>query len=186
MRQLIASGDVELAVGTHALIQEEVEFRDLAVVVVDEQHRFGVEQRSALRGKGDGPDVLLMTATPIPRTLGHDRLRRPRHLRARRDAARPHADRDRVGAPRTGAREAYERLRDEVAAGHQAYVVCPLIEDVRKSRPGRRGTRRAAAEAELKGLRRRLPARPVSSRPRSARRWPRSARASSTCSSPRR
>ena len=68
VRQLIASGDVEIAVGTHALIQQEVEFRDLAVAVVDEQHRFGVEQRAAL-AEEPAPHVLHMTATPIPRTL---------------------------------------------------------------------------------------------------------------------
>ena len=68
VRQLIASGDVQIAVGTHALIQKEVDFRDLAVAVVDEQHRFGVEQRSAL-AEGRSPHVLHMTATPIPRTL---------------------------------------------------------------------------------------------------------------------
>ena len=68
VRQLVASGDVEIAVGTHALIQREVEFRDLAVAVVDEQHRFGVEQRAAL-AEGRSPHVLHMTATPIPRTL---------------------------------------------------------------------------------------------------------------------
>src|SRR6478735_195118 len=68
VRQLIASGDVQIAIGTHALIQKEVGFRDLAVAVVDEQHRFGVEQRSAL-AEGRSPHVLHMTATPIPRTL---------------------------------------------------------------------------------------------------------------------
>src|SRR5206468_4104339 len=68
VRQLIASGDVGIAVGTHALIQERVDFSDLAVAVVDEQHRFGVEQRSALT-EGRVPHVLHMTATPIPRTL---------------------------------------------------------------------------------------------------------------------
>src|SRR5690606_38235960 len=67
----LAGGSVDVAIGTHALIQEGVRFQSLGVVVVDEQHRFGVEQRAALRDKGDGeqvPDVLVMTATPIPRT----------------------------------------------------------------------------------------------------------------------
>ncbi len=62
----VASGEVDLLVGTHALLEEKVAFAALGVVVIDEQHRFGVEQRAALRGKGDDPDVLVMTATPIP------------------------------------------------------------------------------------------------------------------------
>src|SRR5205823_7420625 len=69
--QSLTDGDVDILIGTHALIQEKVAFRSLGVAVIDEQHRFGVEQRAALRGKGDGdtvPDVLVMTATPIPRT----------------------------------------------------------------------------------------------------------------------
>src|SRR5213078_3018534 len=68
-RQRIAAGASRLVVGTHALIQEDVRFRRLGVAVIDEQHRFGVEQRAALVEKGDAPDVLLLTATPIPRSL---------------------------------------------------------------------------------------------------------------------
>ena len=65
----LASGDLKLIVGTHALVQEDVEFADLRLAIVDEQHRFGVEQRMALADKGAGVDLLVMTATPIPRTL---------------------------------------------------------------------------------------------------------------------
>jgi len=65
----IKSGDTGIVVGTHAIIQEGVDFKNLGFVVVDEQHRFGVIQRATLRGKGTNPDVLVMTATPIPRTL---------------------------------------------------------------------------------------------------------------------
>ena len=83
--QLVASGDVGIAVGTHALIQREVEFADLAVAVVDEQHRFGVEQRAALV-EGRSPHVLHMTATPIPRTLA---LTVYGDLRSRRSRRRP-------------------------------------------------------------------------------------------------
>jgi ATP-dependent DNA helicase RecG len=126
VRQLIASGDVELAVGTHALIQQEVEFRDLAVAVVDEQHRFGVEQRSALAGS-TAPHVLHMTATPIPRTLAltvygdlavSEITSPPAH---RKPIVTAWVAEDRSS-------EAYERLKRHLTAGRQAYVVCPLIE----------------------------------------------------------
>ncbi len=126
VRQLIESGDVQIAVGTHALIQRDVEFRDLAVAVVDEQHRFGVEQRSAL-AEGRSPHVLHMTATPIPRTLA---------LTVYGDLAvseidAPPADRLPVvtaWVTEERSSEAYERLRRHLADGRQAYVVCPLIE----------------------------------------------------------
>ncbi len=126
VRQLIASGDVQLAVGTHALIQKEVEFRDLAVAVVDEQHRFGVEQRSAL-AEGRAPHVLHMTATPIPRTLA---LTVYGDLSVSEIDALPANRKPIVTAWVTEERssEAYERLRRHLADGRQAYVVCPLIE----------------------------------------------------------
>src|SRR5207244_9483055 len=68
-RAAIASGEIGCVIGTHALVQESVEFKNLGLAVVDEQHRFGVHQRARLRGKGERPDLLVMTATPIPRTL---------------------------------------------------------------------------------------------------------------------
>jgi len=129
----LANGDVDIAIGTHALIQEKVAFKSLGVVVIDEQHRFGVEQRAALRGKGDAvPDVLVMTATPIPRTAAMtvygdldvsvlDELP-PGRTPIRTEWARgPLAEAN-----------AWAKVRDEVAAGHQAYVVCPLIEESEK------------------------------------------------------
>jgi ATP-dependent DNA helicase RecG len=125
----LAAGDVDIVVGTHALIYGEVEFGKLGVAVVDEQHRFGVEQRALLRGMGDDPDVLVMTATPIPRTaamlvygdLDKSELREMPPGRTPITTA--------LVGTRPGARTAaYERLRAEVAAGHQAYVVCPLVE----------------------------------------------------------
>jgi ATP-dependent DNA helicase RecG len=125
VRQLIASGDVDLAVGTHALIQREVEFAGLAVAVVDEQHRFGVEQRAAL-AEGRAPHVLHMTATPIPRTLA---LTVYGDL-AVSEISAPPADRKPVVTAWVGqerSSEAYERLRRHLAEGRQAYVVCPLI-----------------------------------------------------------
>ncbi len=126
VRQLIASGDIQIAVGTHALIQREVEFRDLAVAVVDEQHRFGVEQRAAL-AEGRSPHVLHMTATPIPRTLA---LTVYGDLCVSEIHAPPENRKPIVTAWVTDERssEAYERLRRHLAAGRQAYVVCPLIE----------------------------------------------------------
>ena len=144
-RAAIARGETQIAVGTHALIQREVEFEDLAVAVVDEQHRFGVEQRRAL-AEGRSPHVLHMTATPIPRTLA---LTIYGDL-AVSEIARPPADRKPirtawVGAERSG--EAYERLRVHLDAGRQAYVVCPLIEQS-EARLAR------AAEDEAERLRR--------------------------------
>jgi ATP-dependent DNA helicase RecG len=126
VRQLLASGDVQIAVGTHALIQREVAFRDLAVAVVDEQHRFGVEQRSAL-AEGRSPHVLHMTATPIPRTLA---LTVYGDLSVSEISALPADRKPVVTAWVTDDRssEAYERLRRHLSDGRQAYVVCPLIE----------------------------------------------------------
>jgi len=130
----LAAGDVDIAIGTHALLSADVDFRSLGVVVVDEQHRFGVEQRAALRDKGaDGvPDVLVMTATPIPRTA----------------AMTVYGDLDvsildelppgRTPIVTTWARsedeqaQVWEEVRREVADGRQAYVVCPLVEESEK------------------------------------------------------
>jgi ATP-dependent DNA helicase RecG len=123
-----ASGELHCVVGTHALVQEGVEFRRLGLAVVDEQHRFGVEQRARLRAKGEHPDLLVMTATPIPRTLALtlygdldvsvlDELppgRRPVVTVARTENARPRV---------------YAFLRKEVGAGRQAYVIYPLVEE---------------------------------------------------------
>ncbi|MBA2384879.1 MAG: ATP-dependent DNA helicase RecG, partial [Actinobacteria bacterium] len=126
-RARIASGEAQVAVGTHALIQREVEFADLAVAVVDEQHRFGVEQRSAL-ADGRVPHVLHMTATPIPRTLA---LTVYGDLAVSEIAEPPASRRPIVTAWVTDERssEAYTRLRAHLTEGRQAYVVCPLIEE---------------------------------------------------------
>jgi ATP-dependent DNA helicase RecG len=126
IRAELANGAAHVAVGTHALIQRDVEFADLAVAVVDEQHRFGVEQREAL-AVGRSPHVLHMTATPIPRTLA---LTIYGDL-AVSEIAKPPANRKPivtawVGAERSS--DAYARLRVHLDAGRQAYVVCPLIE----------------------------------------------------------
>ena len=127
-RAAIASGRATVAVGTHALFQERVEFRSLGLAVVDEQHRFGVAQRLALRTKGEEPHQLMMSATPIPRTLSMsyyadldvsviDELppgRRPVVTKLVADSRRP---------------EVVRRIREACGAGGQAYWVCPLIEE---------------------------------------------------------
>ena len=143
-RAAIESGEAQVVVGTHALIQREVVFADLAVAVVDEQHRFGVEQRQALAGLR--PHVLHMTATPIPRSLALTvfgeldvtEIEKP-------PASRKPIVTAWVGAERSS--EAYARLRVHLDAGRQAYVVCPLIE-VSETRLAR------AAEAEAERLQR--------------------------------
>jgi ATP-dependent DNA helicase RecG len=144
-RRAIAAGDAQIAVGTHALIQEELAFADLAVAVVDEQHRFGVEQRRAISGER-APHVLHMTATPIPRTLA---LTVYGDL-AVSEIAKPPAGRKPIVTrwiPEERASEAYRRLRRLLDEGRQAYVVCPLIEESETSRA-------RAAEAEAERLRR--------------------------------
>jgi ATP-dependent DNA helicase RecG len=131
----MATGNLDIVIGTHSLISEGIEFKSLGVVVIDEQHRFGVEQRAALRDKGAGdamPDVLVMTATPIPRTAAMtvygdldvsvlDELPPGRTPIVTRWAQN---DMDEL--------EVWQQVRDEIAAGRQAYVVCPLIEESEK------------------------------------------------------
>ncbi|HEY5886685.1 MAG TPA: ATP-dependent DNA helicase RecG [Acidimicrobiales bacterium] len=133
----LKDGTVDLVVGTHALIQDRVGFKALGVVVIDEQHRFGVEQRAALRdaGEGDGvPDVLVMTATPIPRTAamtvyGDLDVSVLDELPPGRTPVETEWVRTEEGALELGKPELWEKVRSEVAAGRQAYVVCPLIEE---------------------------------------------------------
>jgi ATP-dependent DNA helicase RecG len=141
--QGIADGAVDLVIGTHALVQESVSFHDLSLAVVDEQHRFGLHQRMALKGKGGEPDVLIMTATPIPRTLALtyygdldvvvlDELpagRRPISTIVVRDPAQR--------------REAYDVVRREVGEGRQAFVVCAAIDEGNRTQ-----VRAAEVEAE--------------------------------------
>jgi ATP-dependent DNA helicase RecG len=128
VRKRLATGQARLVVGTHALLQEGVSFRRLGLVVIDEQHRFGVEQRAALIGKGTAPDVLLLTATPIPRSLAltlygdldvSTLRQRPPGRGTVRTAVRSTAQRERV----------FEFIRGECSRGRQAYVVLPVIEE---------------------------------------------------------
>jgi ATP-dependent DNA helicase RecG len=143
---LIAAGEVDIVVGTHALIQESVTFKDLGLVVVDEQHRFGVSQRADLRQKGRSPHVLVMSATPIPRTLaltvyGDLDLSTIDELPPQRQQVitqwLPSLERER----------AYVFLRGQVQQGHQAFLICPLIEESDKIEA-------PAAVAEYERLRR--------------------------------
>jgi ATP-dependent DNA helicase RecG len=143
----LATGQPQLVVGTHALIEEAVEFSSLAVAVVDEQHRFGVRQRAALDAKGPGkllPHVLHMTATPIPRTLsltayGDLDTTALRELPKGRQPIRTHVVREDRRA------EAYEFIRERLREGRQAYVVCPLVGESEV-------TEARAAEAEAERL----------------------------------
>jgi ATP-dependent DNA helicase RecG len=122
----LALGEIDLLVGTHALFQEEVAFHDLALAIVDEQHRFGVHQRLALARKGEAVDMLVLTATPIPRTLGADLLRRHGNLRAReKPAGRQPIDTRTIALDRLNEwSRAVGRALDE---GKRVYWVCPLV-----------------------------------------------------------
>ncbi|WP_264936897.1 ATP-dependent DNA helicase RecG [Streptomyces sp. A012304] len=145
----LVTGEAGIVIGTHALIEDKVQFHDLGLVVVDEQHRFGVEQRDALRGKGkQPPHLLVMTATPIPRTVAMtvfgdletsvlDQLpagRSPIASHVVPAADKPHF-----------LTRAWERVREEVAKGHQAYVVCPRIGD-EEDDPKKAGKKKAPEE----------------------------------------
>ena len=127
-QEAIARGEVDIVIGTHALIQAEVAFPRLGLMVIDEQHRFGVMQRAALRAKGESPHVLVMTATPIPRTLALtvygdldisliDEM--PSGRRAIKTVRALPDERD----------EVHGFVREEVAKGRQAYIICPLVEE---------------------------------------------------------
>jgi ATP-dependent DNA helicase RecG len=133
-REILAelqAGSIHMVVGTHALAEEAVAFRELGLVIIDEQHRFGVVQRAALRGKGANPDVLVMTATPIPRTLsmtlygdldGSIIREMPPGRQPIRTFAKPESRRE----------EAYRAVRKAVDEGRQVYVIYPLVEDSEK------------------------------------------------------
>lgn len=150
----IVSGEADIVVGTHAIIQETVEFYSLGLVVVDEQHRFGVEQRDTLRMKapeGTFPHVLVMTATPIPRTIamtvfGDLEVSSLHELPGGR---KPIQSSVLPEAKASWVRRGWERIREEVDAGRQAYVVCPRIE----GEGGVLELAEALGEGPLEGLR---------------------------------
>lgn len=147
----LVTGEAGIVIGTHALIEDKVKFHDLGLVVVDEQHRFGVEQRDALRAKAaQPPHLLVMTATPIPRTVAMtvfgdletsvlDQLpagRSPIATHVVPAAEKPHF-----------LSRAWERVREEVEGGHQAYVVCPRIGDEEEAKGGGKGAGNGAGKA---------------------------------------
>lgn len=147
VRTALAAGEIDLIIGTHSLIGEKTEFKNLGLAVTDEQHRFGVAQRAALLGKGENPHLLVMSATPIPRTLGLiifgdldisviDEL--PPSRKPVRTVWRTTADRPKI----------YQFIKSEIAAGRQAFIVCPMIEEG-ESMPGV-----ASAEEYAAGLKR--------------------------------
>jgi len=122
----LRAGQISIIVGTHALIQDDVEFNNLAAVVIDEQHRFGVRQRAILQSKGQCPDVLVMTATPIPRTLaltlyGDLEISVIRELPPGRKPVKTYLS--------TDMESVYRFVRKQVELGRQAYIICPLIEE---------------------------------------------------------
>ncbi len=131
IRERIGKGETKVVIGTHALIEEGVSFRNLGLAVIDEQHKFGVVQRASLRGKGSSPHLLVMTATPIPRSLA---------LTVYGDLDISILDEFPPGRRRvkTGWRDerargkVYSFLRDKIREGRQAYVICPLVEESEK------------------------------------------------------
>ncbi|HEY7791266.1 MAG TPA: ATP-dependent DNA helicase RecG, partial [Vicinamibacterales bacterium] len=127
----IAAGQVPLVVGTHALVQESVRFASLGLVIIDEQHRFGVVQRAILRAKGLHPDVLVMTATPIPRTLALTAYG-DLDVSAIREAPPGRLPIKTVAKPDSRRDEVYSFIRRELDTGHQAYIVYPLVEESAK------------------------------------------------------
>ena len=123
-KMALESGQATIAIGTHALIQEDVNFQNLGLVVIDEQHRFGVEQRDALRQKGYHPHMLVMTATPIPRTLS---LTLYGDLDISVLDQLPPGRQKIITRWRTGARrtEANTLIAHQIAEGRQAFIICP-------------------------------------------------------------
>jgi ATP-dependent DNA helicase RecG len=127
----LAGGSVQLVVGTHALVEDPVAFRELGLAIIDEQHRFGVMQRAALRAKGMHPDILVMTATPIPRTLalttyGDLDVSVMREMPPGRKAIKT------IAKPESRREEIYDFMRQQLDAGRQAYVIYPLVEESAK------------------------------------------------------
>jgi ATP-dependent DNA helicase RecG len=156
----LAAGGIDIVIGTHALLTDDVRFHALGVVVIDEQHRFGVEQRAVLREKGRAhsaegrdPDLLVMTATPIPRTAAMvvfgdlDRSVLDELPKGRQPITTTWAHDE------AGQAAAWQRVRDEVAAGRRAYVICPLVEESdRLEATSAVAERTRLATEELRGL----------------------------------
>ena len=126
--QQLADGEIDILIGTHALIQPDVQFKNLGFVITDEQHRFGVEQRRILKEKGENPDVLFMTATPIPRTLAITAFgEMDVSIIDELPAGRKQIETVSVKPEQLNA--VLQKLTEQLNAGRQAYVICPLIEE---------------------------------------------------------
>ena len=163
----LAAGDINLVVGTHALVQGTVNFRSLGLAIIDEQHRFGVVQRATLRAKGLMPDVLVMTATPIPRTLALT-VYGDLDVSVIRDMPPGRRAIQTIVKPESRREEVYALVRKALDEGRQVYIVYPLIEESEKvdlkaatemadhARAGRlsRVSRRAAARQDEAGRQR--------------------------------
>ncbi len=148
--EAIKSGDIDVIVGTHAIIQKDVEYKALGLVITDEQHRFGVAQRAALAEKGDTPHKLVMSATPIPRTLaliiyGDLDISAITELPKGRKPIKTFAV---TGKLR---QSAFGFVREKLDMGYQAYVVCPMIEDSESDLFAVKSYAEAAAKSDLKG-----------------------------------
>lgn len=127
----IKTGEIQIIIGTHALIQERVEFKKLGIVIIDEQHRFGVLQRLALREKGTNPEVLVMTATPIPRTLALT-LYGDLDISIIDELPKGRQPISTSVVPLNKKPQVWKFVREQVKQGRQAYIVCPLIEESEK------------------------------------------------------
>ncbi len=150
LREKIASGEMNVIVGTHAIIQKDVEYKSLRLVITDEQHRFGVAQRAALAEKGDTPHKLVMSATPIPRTLaliiyGDLDISAINQLPKGRKPVKTYAV---TGKLR---HRAFGFVRERLDEGRQAYVVCPMIEDSESDLLAVKSYAENAADGDLKG-----------------------------------
>lgn len=153
VKKLIMEGSTDVVIGTHAVIEDDMVFNKLGLVITDEQHRFGVRQRARLAAKGENPDLLVMTATPIPRTLSLvlygdldvsiiDML--PPNRKSVKTYAVDEAMRERI----------YDFIRKNIAEGRQAYIVCPLVEDSEEiEAQSAEGLAERIRDNELKGLR---------------------------------
>ena len=128
VKQLCESGELDIVIGTHAVIQDDVHFHNLALVVTDEQHRFGVKQRDAFMKKGMEPHVLVMSATPIPRTLGMI-LYRDLDVSIMNELPSSRLPIKNCVVNQNYRMTAWDFIRKQVAEGHQAYVICPMIEE---------------------------------------------------------
>jgi ATP-dependent DNA helicase RecG len=128
IREDIKNGDVDVVIGTHALIQEGIDFKALGLAVVDEQHRFGVRQRISLREKGRMPDILVMTATPIPRTLALT-LYGDMDVSILDELPAGRQEIETIVADQKHRDDAYDLIRQQIRMGRQAYVVCPLVDE---------------------------------------------------------